>query len=1641
MKVLGWITFSILVLFVLAIVLIRLQAVQNKITQRAVAFLKQKIGTEVRLKRAFIAFPKQIVLEGLYVEDQSTDTLAYIGELVVDADLWALTNNTIEVNKISLTDFSGKIRRSASDSTFNFTYIIEAFAADPTQATEPADTTSKLWTFKIEDIELQRISILYDDRLTGNFVQSKIGELTVPVKELDPSKSIYKAGKIKIENVVAVIEQRKAPETKYLPGAPDSVSALPAIGAEEFDLRNIKISYSQLALKQHVNADLKEVYIDINKIDLPNSIVDIDNIDLKHSFITYNFYQPQSPTVKEPVKTAEPFTGLNIPWDIKVRDINLEGNSVQYYNSALPVQKNSIDFNHLWIFGLQGQINDVVVKGNVLQGEIESFSFQERSNFSLQTLEADFKLDEKSLILDQFLIESGSSRIELAGNATFKSLTEYQTAIIDFEIPQSTIATKDVLFFAPHLLDSVPVKLPRETKITVASKINGTFNNLSINSFKVNALSSTSLSLQGKVKDLSDPDKMVLNVQLNRFYTTAKDVYAVSTDSLIPASIQLPDSIELKGSFKGRLKTPVIAAMLNTSSGKVNANGKFDFGSVPSYNADVETAGLNLGKILRQPATLGMLDMKASAKGTGLAMEEIRATVDVLVSRFQYTGYEYKDFKVNGSLNKYLFSGEASLHDQNLDFTIKGDLDYTQEIPLYKLNVNLANADFQKLNLSQRPLKARGGLDINLATADFKVINGDMAIYKVGIYNGENLYMVDSLLFASIDQEGKSSMTVRSEILTGKFEGTFNLFTISTVMKQHINRYFKLHDESVKEFTTPQNFKFELTIQDTDLITEILLPDMEPFVPGVFKGEFDSEENKLDVELDIAKIKYATTSFDSVSLRIESNDTELTYRVRLKNILLDTLTIDAVQLTGRIENDSIYSALQILNSKNENKYVLGGVFRSQENNFRFRFLKDQVMLNYSEWAVPDDNYLEFSKQGLVAHNFSIAKDPEKIALITTVKDSTISLEFQQLQLSNLTRIVRGVMPASGMLNGNLKFSTSSSGRFNSTLKITDLEVLEKPFGDLTLDLAHIADRYNIDLTIKNQGSNLIAKGYYVSNPTTSEFNLSADLSPLNLQLIEPLSFGQLKNVKGLATGTLKVSGTFEKPSIRGSINFRDASFKSTYLNSNFTLNNETITFNEQGISFRNFTITDTKKNDAVIDGTILTEAYKEFRFNLRLNTNNFQVLNTTEDDNKLYYGKVKLNAKARISGSARRPRVDVTVGFSEDTNLTYVVPQAQKSVMEQKGIVEFVDKDAYKDPFLADLNLSDTVRNTFAGMNISANLELNDKETLNIVIDPITGDKLTVKGNSTLTFDMTANGNMSLSGRYEITEGTYNFSFYKLVKREFKILKGGSLTWSGDPLNAQIDIRASHLVETSPIDLVASQTTDQTLLNTYRQRLPFYVYLDIKGQLLAPMIGFKIDMPVDKQSAFGGLVYAKILDINSRESDVNKQVFALLILRRFISENPLESQGGSDVANTTRTSVSRLLSDQLNRLSENVKGVQLSLDIKSYEDYSTGTAQGNTQVQLGVSKSLLNDRLVVKLSGNVSVEGENTTQKDASDYIGDLALEYKLTSDGRFRITGFRTSNYDMIDGELIETGVGLIYVKDYNTLRELFKSNDTEKK
>lgn len=920
-------------------------------------------------------------------------------------------------------------------------------------------------------------------------------------------------------------------------------------------------------------------------------------------------------------------------------------------------------------------------------------------------------------------------------------------------------------------------------------------------------------------------------------------------------------------------------------------------------------------------------------------------------------------------------------------------------------------------------------------------MNGRLDLRHVAVFNGEKLYAVDSMLFASLDQQGHSKMSVRSDIVSGDFEGSFNIFSVSEVLQHHFERYFAPKGKKASSEGPPQNFTFNLAIKNTDLLTEILVPDLEPFTPGVIRGEFDSREHKLNVVFRMPKLKYDNTSVDSLVFLVKSDADHMRYFAKVENLRVDTIKVDQVNIAGRIAHDSIRTTFNVLDSAHEKKYKIRARMVQKDNMMRVH-VDDSLLLNYSPWNVPADNYLAFGGGKIAANHFEISKEKQKVVMIgDTQKDPAITIQFEELELGNFTHIISGVVPASGELNGDFKFNTSGGGDFSSKLKITDLTILQKVVGDLSLDLNHSKDQYNVMLGLRGNRTQLDTKGTYGGPPGAAVLDLLVDIQQLNMEVVQAFSVGQLSTAEGFLRGKIQVKGKPLHPDIDGSLTFADVSLTPTYLKSKFSMKDETIAIKNDNVTLNNFTITDVSGNKAVLKGNVNIKNYMNPEFDFTVNAKQFQVIDTKQGDNELFYGKVKLNATAHITGDAQKAKANVKLGFTDDTDFTYVVPTSEKGVLEAKGIVNFVDKDAVNDPFLKSLDASDSVQVGFQGVDVSAVIDLSGKETFNIVIDPITGDKLTVQGNSSLTFDMTAAGDMTLAGRYEISKGSYNLSFYNLVKRQFDITKGSTITWSGDPLNGQMDIRASNLVETSPLELVSSQISPgDPQANNYNQRLPFLVYINIKGMLLTPQISFNLDMPEDKRNAFGGILYAKLQDINSRESDLNKQVFALIILKRFIADDPAATSGNG-AQNAARTSVSRILSEQLNRLTQNVKGIQLTFDIKSYEDATIqGGTQGTTKAQLGVTKSLFGDRLVVKLAGNVDLEGQDAGSNNVTDYIGDLALEYKMTTDGRIRITGFRNSNFDMIDGELTETGAGLIYIKDYNTLRELFKANEKEK-
>jgi hypothetical protein len=290
-----------------------------------------------------------------------------------------------------------------------------------------------------------------------------------------------------------------------------------------------------------------------------------------------------------------------------------------------------------------------------------------------------------------------------------------------------------------------------------------------------------------------------------------------------------------------------------------------------------------------------------------------------------------------------------------------------------------------------------------------------------------------------------------------------------------------------------------------------------------------------------------------------------------------------------------------------------------------------------------------------------------------------------------------------------------------------------------------------------------------------------------------------------------------------------------------------------------------------------------------------------------------------------------------------------------------------------------------------------------------------------------------------------NFNF---IKRKFDIKPGSYILWTGEPTSADVKITAIYTSETAPIDLVDDQlgSVSAEVRNSYKQKITFNTELKMKGELLKPEISFDIVLPEgnnDVSTEIINTTQTKLAQLRQQPELLNKQVFALLLLNRFIGENPFSSEaGGANAATIARQSASKILSQQLNNLAGDlISGVQLNFDLESTEDYSTGKKENRTDLNVGISKQLLNDRLKVTVGSNIGLEGTQRENESSSTIAGDVSADYLLTKDGRYKIRAYRKNRYQVaLQGQVVETGVGFIITIDYNEFKELFKKSQVQK-
>ena len=663
----------------------------------------------------------------------------------------------------------------------------------------------------------------------------------------------------------------------------------------------------------------------------------------------------------------------------------------------------------------------------------------------------------------------------------------------------------------------------------------------------------------------------------------------------------------------------------------------------------------------------------------------------------------------------------------------------------------------------------------------------------------------------------------------------------------------------------------------------------------------------------------------------------------------------------------------------------------------------------------------------------------------------MQIDFKNFKIETLTGFVQSdSLMVNGLLNGTATVKNiQTQPTFTTDLTVNDLSIYKDTLGTLSAKVNNnVANTYHANISLNGRGNQVNITGDYLASLTNSSYNLTADVVSLQMNSIEAFTKGGIKDARGFLYGKISINGSSKNPNIDGKINFDNTAFNVSAFNNIFKVDKESIAIiNNKGIEFNSFTIRDTAYNALVIDGSVSTTDFLNYSFDLKVKADNFQAINSTKKDNALFYGKMIFSTNLTIKGTPSHPVVDGDLTINNKTDFTMVLPQNQPGVVNREGVVRFVNHNATAEDSLFMMAPYDSLNiSPLMGYDVSVNINITKEAVFNMIVDAANGDFLKLKGTGQLTGGIDASGKITLVGSYDLDEGSYDLSF-NFIKRKFIIQKGSRIVWTGEPTTAQLDVTAVYVANTAPLDLVLGQTTGDP--NIYKQKLPFEVHLLMMGELLKPRITFDIILPEEKNYNVSkeiiSTVQAKLIQMRLDQGEMNKQVFALLLLNRFVSQNPFDNSGGGllDANAFAMQSVSSLLSEQLNNLTKGlIAGVDINFDLATTQDYTTGTKQNRTDFNVGVSKRLLSDRLTVSVGSNFELQGPQPTNAQQNNLAGNISINYKLSKDGKYMLRVYRKNDYTgIIEGYVIETGVGFIISVDYNKFKELFTTKEQRRK
>ena len=1334
-----------------------------------------------------------------------------------------------------------------------------------------------------------------------------------------------------------------------------------------------------------------------------------------------------------------------VKWTADFETIAFKDCNVSFHKDSLNNKPGRFNPNYVDLKNINGHIFIRSLKRDSVNIRMRKLSFEEGSGLVLSNMSTTAISNKNGVWLEDFSSSMPNSNLAFSKaridflDSTLKHVDK--DLLINLKLKPSKVQLTDLKAFVPAF-----AKL-NET-VCLKGELNGTIDNLAAKNLYVSYGEDIEFDADFSVKNLPKIDDAVFNADFRKISVRANDIRNIAgaflnREIFLPAQLDSLGLLSYSGKAEGKVNDFIANGVLSSAPGDLllDVDIKSDDKQFSTYsiNGGIEAHDYKLGQVLGQKSQVGntSFSLQVNLKRTHASERNFVFDAVGKIDSFTYRNYAYKGIDINGNFGAKGFVGKLSVDDENAQLDFNGNILLSKEKPQFHFV-----ADLRKLNLARTNLWGDIANDPSLsfyATTDFSGktiddIDGSFSVDNIVFHKAPQKDLLVNNFSMSVlqNKEKNKSFKLYSDYLNGSVKGEYKITSLVANVGNMLSQYLPTIFRKTEEKPEGNNFTFNFKIDNTESLSEIFPMPVSVVNDATIDGFVNDVTDKFRLRLTAPLLNVGKMRVEDVSVLFENPSDYAKLMVRMTNLPQNKrrnpyyFTLNSVA-----KNDSVSSKLNFSNSA-EITYSGELNVLSVLKERSLRGLTADFFVNPTKFIIDDVQWnmhrskISLNPDSLLVDNFLFDNGEQRLSidgLCSRVSNDSISINLRGLQLAYISNIVNHEkISFSGSADGDIYVcQLFSNPNFKASLSIDSTALNTYLLGDLDVDA-----KFNFkDKAILFGGelaSHLTQRksdlwgGVYLAQDS---MDISGDLFDIDLKFMRKYFGAVLEDFQGVATGHVRAYGKFGDFGLEGTPYARDVSFGIGLLNTVYSFS-DTVYMTHNSFQLRNVSAHDKYGNTAYTNGRVTHHGFKDFVYNIDLDCHNMLALNTTEQDNDVYYGTAFGDGKVNISGNTSAITFTMNVKPTKGTKIT--IPIGGSADVDNLDFITFVENTdrltAGEKKRRRREKIKQIQDEKVLNMRVKLDMMLDatPDAQMFIIMDPRQGDviKAVGKGGLRLTYD-SQTADFGMLGTYEIVKGDYQFSVQSVITRKFNIVEGSLLHWTGSPYSANLDVKAKYSLNASLVEILDDPSSNLNMAN-----IDCLLYLT--GTMQNPIIKFGLELPNADEE-----VKRKMASVLNTEEELNKNVASLLALGRFYTLDKKSSQGTSSTNGLSSVGFSTLSTEVSNLLSSIDNNVDVGLNYNPGSDVDATASE----FEVNLSTQFMNDRLL--LNGNFGYRDNIPNSADnVSSGIMDFDIEYKLSKSGKFRIKAFNRSNNSYFKQTASQTqGVGFAYREDFNSYSE----------